>query len=112
MRASIPTSGRVAYSVNVLRIGVGGTIVLRTGMMFCVTSERSRVKAIPAWLFHGAADPTVPVTESRQLNAALEKAGAVPRYTEYEGVGHNSWDRAFNDPDLAKWLLAQRRTNR
>jgi predicted peptidase len=72
----------------------------------------ARVKAIPAWLFHGAADPTVPVTESRQLNAALKKAGAVPRYTEYEGVGHNSWDRAFNDPDLAKWLLAQRRTNR
>jgi len=69
----------------------------------------ARVKDIPAWLFHGALDGTVPVTESRQIVAALKKVGASPRYTEYEGVGHNSWDRAFAEPELAQWLLAQRR---
>jgi predicted peptidase len=72
----------------------------------------ARVKNIPAWLFHGADDPTVPVTESRRVVAALKQAGASPRYTEYEGVPHNSWDRAFAEPDLAKWLLAQRRKAR
>ena len=69
----------------------------------------ARVKNIPAWLFHGAEDPTVPVTESRQIVAALRLVGASPRYTEYAGVGHNSWDRAFADPELPTWLLAQRR---
>lgn len=69
----------------------------------------ARVKGIPAWLFHGADDGTVPVTESRRLVEALRKAGASPRYSEYEGVAHNAWDRAFGDPELAKWLLAQRR---
>ena len=69
----------------------------------------ARVKGIPAWLFHGADDPTVPVTESRRIVAALEHAGASPRYTEYPGVGHNSWDRAFAEPELAAWLLAQHR---
>ena len=69
----------------------------------------ARVKGIPAWLFHGADDPTVPVTESRRIVAALNRMGASPRYTEYEGVAHNSWDRAFADPELPKWLLAQRR---
>lgn len=69
----------------------------------------ARVKHIPAWLFHGADDPTVPVTESRRIVAALKQVGASPRYTEYEGVPHNSWDRAFAEPDLAKWLFAQRR---
>lgn len=72
----------------------------------------ARVKSIPAWLFHGADDPTVPVTESRQIVAALEQVGASPRYTEYEGVAHNSWDRAFAEPELPKWLLAQRRNGR
>jgi predicted peptidase len=72
----------------------------------------ARVKGIPAWLFHGADDPTVPVTESRKLVAALRAAGAAPRYREYEGVAHNAWDRAFADPELAKWLLAQRRRGR
>src|SRR5688572_7961937 len=55
----------------------------------------ARVKNIPAWLFHGDQDPTVPVTESRQLVAALKQAGASPRYNEYEGAPHNVWDRAF-----------------
>jgi predicted peptidase len=69
----------------------------------------ARVKGIPAWLFHGADDPTVPVTESRRIVAALQQAGASPKYTEYPGVPHNSWDRAFAEPELPKWLLAQRR---
>jgi predicted peptidase len=72
----------------------------------------ARVKDIPAWLFHGADDPTVPVTESRQIASALRKVGASPRYTEYEGVAHNVWDRAFAEPELPKWLLAQRRNGR
>jgi predicted peptidase len=70
----------------------------------------ARVKGIPAWLFHGADDATVPVTESRRIVAALRQAGGSPRYTEYEGVPHNAWDRAFAEPDLPKWLLAQRRS--
>jgi predicted peptidase len=69
----------------------------------------ARVKGIPAWLFHGADDQTVPVTESRQLVAALKQAGAAVRYNEYEGVPHNAWDRAFAEPELPKWLFAQRR---
>jgi predicted peptidase len=69
----------------------------------------ARVKAIPSWLFHGADDPTVPASESRQLAAALQRAGAAVRHTEYEGVAHNAWDRAFAEPELASWLLAQRR---
>ena len=69
----------------------------------------ARVKGIPAWLFHGADDATVPVTESRKLVAALRAAGASPRYTEYAGAPHNVWDRAFADPALAEWLLARRR---
>ncbi len=40
---------------------------------------------------------------------ALRKAGAEPRYTEYEGAGHNVWSRAYVEPELRPWLLAQRR---
>jgi predicted peptidase len=69
----------------------------------------SKVKRIPAWLFHGAADDSVPVTESRLLVEALKKAGGAPKYTEYAGAPHNVWDRAFAEPGLAEWLMAQRR---
>jgi hypothetical protein len=31
------------------------------------------------------------------------------RYTEFPGVGHDSWKPAFSEPELLPWLLAQRR---
>ncbi|MBY0588576.1 dienelactone hydrolase family protein [bacterium] len=67
---------------------------------------------LPIWCFHGGADRTVPAQFSRQMIQAVQKAGGMPKYTEYEGVGHNSWDRAYREPDLWKWLLAQNRKDR
>jgi predicted peptidase len=61
----------------------------------------------PVWIFHGDADDSVPVEESRHMAAALKAAGANFKYTEYPGVGHNSWDKAYAEPDLVSWLLAQ-----
>jgi len=39
----------------------------------------------------------------------IKKAGGHPHYTEYRGVGHNSWDRAFAEPQLLSWLFTQQR---
>jgi len=49
------------------------------------------------------------VGRSRSIVAALKAAGGNPKYTEYPGVGHNSWDKAYNEPDLVEWLFSQRR---
>jgi predicted peptidase len=41
---------------------------------------------------------------------ALKVAGANPKYTEYPGVGHNSWDKAYGTPELFTWLFEQKRS--
>jgi hypothetical protein len=41
--------------------------------------------------------------------AALKAAGASPKYTEYEGVGHNSWAASYANPELYDWLFTQRK---
>ncbi len=64
---------------------------------------------LPVWIFHGAADDVIPVSESRVMVDALRAVGADVRYTEYPCVGHNSWDRAFDEPALPEWLLVQER---
>ena len=69
----------------------------------------AKVKHVPAWVFHGAKDAAVKPARSRNMVAALEKAGGKPRYTEYPDVGHNSWDNAYRDPEFYKWLFAQKR---
>jgi predicted peptidase len=61
----------------------------------------------PTWAFHGDSDPTVPVSRSRDMIAAIRKAGGNPRYTEYKGVGHDVWVRAVREPGLVDWLFAQ-----
>jgi predicted peptidase len=64
------------------------------------------LRATPVWLFHGADDDVIPAAESRALFAALRAEGAPVRYTEYAGVGHASWTRAYEERELWEWLFA------
>ncbi len=66
-------------------------------------------KDIPLWCFHGGADNVVNVEMSRKMIAALKAAGGEPRYTEYPGVGHNSWTQTFASEETFQWLFGQKR---
>ena len=66
------------------------------------------VARTPVWIFQGDADDIVPVAHAREWVAALRQAGGSPKYTEYPGVGHQVWDKAFAEPELLPWLAAQR----
>jgi predicted peptidase len=68
-------------------------------------TKAAAVKGIPCWCFHGADDGNVSVQHSRNMVDALRQAGGSPRYTEYPGVGHNSWENAFGTDELYTWLL-------
>src|SRR6266545_5869453 len=68
-----------------------------------------KVASIPVWIFHGEADKTVSVGESRKMAAALKAVGANVQYTELPGVDHNAWDPAYIRADLIEWMLKQRR---
>ncbi|MBO0698496.1 MAG: prolyl oligopeptidase family serine peptidase [Zavarzinella sp.] len=68
-----------------------------------------KIKDIPVWAFHGAKDAAVKPARSRNMIAALEKAGGTPKYTEYPDVGHDSWNPAYADPKLYEWLFAQKK---
>jgi predicted peptidase len=68
----------------------------------------ARLSKLPLWVFHGDQDTAVKPERSRNMIAAIEKAGGKPKYTEFKGVGHNSWDPAYADPALLAWMFAQR----
>jgi predicted peptidase len=71
------------------------------------------LRETPIWFFHGADDTVIPVDESRHLVGDLRRAAAVDvHYTEYEGVGHGAWDRAYADEKMWAWLFAQERNAR
>jgi predicted peptidase len=67
------------------------------------------MKHVPVWAFHGDQDTAVKVRRSRDMVEAIKAAGGAPKYTEYKGVGHDSWTATYRDPELYKWLFAQKR---
>ena len=64
---------------------------------------------VPVRLYHGSADPTVPVESSRHWNRRLAAEGVKVEYVEYPGVRHNSWDFAYKDGAVFDWFQKHRR---
>jgi len=64
---------------------------------------------MPIWAFHGDQDDVVVTDWSRDMIAALWALDArpAPRYTEYQDVGHGSWDSAYQGDELLPWLFKQ-----
>jgi predicted peptidase len=73
------------------------------------TKMAEKIKDVPCWCFHGDADTSVNVSGSRDMIKALKDAGGKPKYDEYPGVGHNSWDKAYGNDELYKWMLEQKK---
>jgi predicted peptidase len=72
-------------------------------------ADAKKLAALPIWVFHGAKDPTVPVQRSREMVEAIKSAGGNVKFTEYPEAGHDCWTETYNNPELYKWLLAQKR---
>lgn len=63
----------------------------------------------PIWLFHGADDNIVAPRQDELLYTALKTAGGHARLWVYQGLKHDCWSRAYNEPELPRWLLTHRR---
>lgn len=71
--------------------------------------KAKKMAKTPVWAFHGEKDPLVPCQLSQAMIEALKAAGNEDaRLTTYPGVGHDSWNNAYADPELYKWLLSKR----
>jgi predicted peptidase len=83
------------------------------GVAVCGGGDESKAGAIgktPVWAFHSEDDPIVKVARSRNMIKALREAGGQPIYTEYQKLGHVSWNQAFGEPKLLPWLFSQKKS--
>jgi len=62
----------------------------------------------PVWLFHGTDDNVVPVRESELMYEALKAANGHVRLWLYQGLKHDCWTQAYDEPELPRWLLSHR----
>lgn len=70
-----------------------------------------RFPHLPTWVFHGAKDSVVPLSASVDMVEALQKVNGNVKFTVYPEADHDSWTEAYNNPELYKWMLEQKRTS-
>ena len=71
-----------------------------------------KFKDVPVWAFHGAKDDVVPVKESEEMVNALKACGGQVKLTVYPEAEHDSWTETYNNEELYKWFLRQRRAKK
>jgi acetyl esterase/lipase len=72
------------------------------------TEYARRLGRTPIWLFHGTDDTTVIPRQSELMFDALKAESGNVRLWDYQGLHHDCWTRAFNEPELPRWLLSHR----
>jgi len=73
-------------------------------------TEAERLARLPAWVFHGAEDPVVPLETSQEMVDALREAGGTVTFTVYPEARHDSWTETYSNPALYEWFLLHRRS--
>jgi len=74
-----------------------------------IANWAANARAFPVYIHHGNDDPTVPISHSEKMVAALRAAGIDAPLTRYDNVGHNAWDPAYKDRRTLTRLLEARR---
>jgi predicted peptidase len=72
-------------------------------------AQAEKLSKLAIWAFHGDKDALVPPERSRDMVAAIKKAGGKPEYTELPGVGHDAWTPTYKDDKVRDWLFAQKK---
>ncbi len=72
------------------------------GTPWCVGLIQAKI-----WAFHGDADETVPPESSYRMVDAAVRNGKDAQLTVFHGIGHNSWDSAYQSTKVLEWLLGE-----
>lgn len=63
---------------------------------------------MPIWTFHGLNDTVVSPKHTIEMIEALKNTNPNLKYDLYEGVGHDSWTKAFSEQTL-NWILSHKK---
>ena len=66
------------------------------------------VKDLPIRVYHGKRDDVVPISQSEAMVNSIRAQGGSVDFVVYDDLGHNCWDRAFEETDLIKWLISNK----
>lgn len=88
---------------------------IAAAMPICGGGPRPKAKemtSIPFWVFHGVKDDIVHPRLSTGMVKSIQQAGGKAKISLYPDANHNSWDRAFAEPEFLAWMFAQKKAGK
>ena len=67
---------------------------------------------VPTWVVVGDRDHISLVGNSLGMVNSLQAMHADVKFTNYSGVGHDSWTQTYGTPELYEWMLRHRVSDR
>ncbi|MCP5113086.1 MAG: hypothetical protein GY953_19835 [bacterium] len=104
---SMGGEGTTRYAA--LHAGRIAGIAPSAGSAVIVEEDAPALARMGVWMFQGETDNLSTAALAKRMAAAIRAAGGEVRYTEYEGVGHATANRAYSDAKVIDWLLSQKR---
>ena len=122
LQKTYPVDSSRIYALGFSMGGYGTwDLLMRHPDLFCAgvpmcgagdPTQAQMLAQIPIWAVHCEKDPTVPVSGSRDMVAAIEAAGGNKlHYTELktEMADHDAWTYTYSNHEIFTWLLSQKK---
>lgn len=72
--------------------------------------ENCKIKDIPTRIYHGLVDDVVDVRYSIDIYKKLKDCSVDIELTIFDDANHDSWTRVYDNEEVYKWMLSQRKT--
>ena len=68
-----------------------------------------QISKLPIWAFHNSGDFLVSCGGTEEMCKRIKEAGGNVKFSKTDGMGHNCWDAAYDQGEVFKWMVSQRR---
>ncbi|MEI9921682.1 MAG: T9SS type A sorting domain-containing protein [Bacteroidota bacterium] len=86
-------------------------ILLMSGVPYDLAGAEKALLTTPIRIFQGGLDDNPTPGSSQNVVAAFKADGGNPELFLYEDLAHNTWERAYSEPDFFTWIMAHDKRN-
>lgn len=87
------------------------SILTMSGVPYDVDDAKSKLVTTPIRMFQGGLDTNPRPFSSQDVVAAFEADGGTPTLFLYPELAHDTWERAYSEPDFFSWIIASDKRN-
>jgi len=86
-------------------------ILLMSGVPYDLADAKSKLLTTPIRMFQGGLDTNPHPSAAQEVIDAFKSDGGRPTLYLYSDLAHNTWVRAYSEPDFFSWIMTNHKRN-